>query len=116
MSKESFQIPLSDLTVHVMDEATHGGAHHEYEVHDADGNVVGKVSFQNGPIKEHGVNGVTHEAVLAIVAHRLRSFQSGPYACDENRTALDHIERANEILYDRTRKRLARGVEGTRQL
>jgi len=39
------------------------------------------ILFQNGPIGEVGVNGVTNEALLAIVADRLRGFQGGPTAC-----------------------------------
>jgi hypothetical protein len=69
--------------------------------------------FQNGPIGEVGTNGITHEALLAIVADRLRSFQSGPYACRENRIALTQIEEAMHWLSHRTSARLRRGVEGT---
>jgi hypothetical protein len=69
--------------------------------------------FQNGPIGEVGTNGITHEVLLAIVADRLRSFQSGPYACRENALALTKIEEAMHWLYHRTSARLRRGVEGT---
>lgn len=71
------------------------------------------VLFQNGPIKEYGVNGVTGEALLAIQIDRLRCFQAGPFACSENEDALWHIERALELLQTRTKRRIARGVEGT---
>lgn len=70
-------------------------------------------SFQNGPIKEVGINGVTHEALLAIVIDRLSAFQAGPYACLENHVALAHCEDALRCLHVRTRARIARGVEGT---
>jgi hypothetical protein len=116
MSVEQIPVPLSDLTIHVMDEASHGGAHHEYEVRAADGKVLGKISFQNGPINENGVNGVIHEALLLVVAHRLAAFQSGPYVSDDNHEALSHVTSANQALFRRTQKRLDRGVEGTRQL
>lgn len=71
------------------------------------------VLFQNGPINEVGVNGVTHEALLAIVADRLRSFQKGPYSCKANACALTHIEEAQHWLQQRTIERMRRGVEGT---
>lgn len=71
------------------------------------------IGFQNGPIKEAGVNGVTQEALMAIVIDRLRSFQAGPYSCKENSVALTHIETAMLWLQKRTRDRQARGVEGT---
>lgn len=74
------------------------------------------ILFQNGPIQEFGVNGITHEALLAIVADRLRSFQGGLYACKENACALTHIEEAMQWLHSRTLARLRRGVEGTTQV
>ena len=74
---------------------------------------MSNVNFQNGPIKEIGVNGVTHEALLAIVIDRLRSFQAGPYSCRDNAIALTNLEDALMRLQRRTRERIARGVEGT---
>jgi hypothetical protein len=76
---------------------------------------VTRISFQNGPIAEAGVNGLTQEALLAIVADRLRSFQAGPYACPENGDALAAVEEAMACLHSRTKARMARGVEGTHQ-
>ena len=74
------------------------------------------LDFQDGPIKEVGVNGLTHEVLLAVLADRLRRYQSGPYACEENATALNHICAAQGALLLRTQKRLQRGVEGTHQV
>ena len=73
------------------------------------------VSFQNGPIKEAGVNGISGEALIAIVIDRLRSFQAGPFSCRDNAVALTKLEEAMMWLQKRTRDRLARGVEGTNQ-
>jgi len=73
------------------------------------------VLFQNGTIPENGVNGVTHEVLLAIVADRLRSFQAGAFACKANACALTHIEEAQHWLQQRTIERMRRGVEGTHQ-
>ncbi len=116
------------LTITVTDEPGAGGANHRYEISGADlnGNPSQKASgallaldnpmvvlFQNGPIPEAGVNGVTQEALLAIVIDRLRSFQAGPYACRENALALTKCEEALHWLHHRTRARMARGVEGT---
>lgn len=69
--------------------------------------------FQRGPIKEVGVNGLTNEALLAVVIDRLRGFQSGPFSCRENAIALTKLEEAQHWLQSRTRARVARGVEGT---
>lgn len=71
------------------------------------------ISFQNGPIQEAGVNGISQEALVAIVIDRLRSFQAGPYACRENAVALTQFEQGLMWLQKRTRDRMARGVEGT---
>jgi hypothetical protein len=111
------------LRIRVIDGPGSGGASHLYVVdgfaatlnpsfEDAN-HLYTEVLFQNGPIAEVGVNGITHEALLAIVADRLRSFQAGPYACRENALALTKIEEALHWLHHRTRAREARGVEGT---
>lgn len=75
-----------------------------------------EILFQNGAIGEVGVNGVTHEALLAILIDRLEAFQKGPYACTENAIALDFLRGALFALHSRTRKRQARGVEGTTEV
>lgn len=105
--------PVNDrIEITAMDAPGAGGAHHYYAV-DVDGSENGlDVHFQNGPIVENGVNGVTQEALLAIVIDRLRCFQRGPFACSENATALVHAEAALDALKSRTRERMARGVEG----
>lgn len=123
--------PANDtLTITVLDEPGAGGANHAYFVtgiefsrnpsdraalayaNETDQEGQGVV-FQNGPIAEAGVNGLTHEVLLAIVADRLRSFQKGPYACKANACALTHIEEAQHWLQQRTIERMRRGVEGT---
>lgn len=108
--------PANDrITIAVVDEPGAGGANHEYVV-EIDGKVRLGLNFQNGPIAEAGVNGLTHEALLAIVADRLECFQRGPYACDENAKALAAINEAQQILQSRTQRRMAAGIEGTSAL
>lgn len=113
------------LDIAVTDEPGSGGANHRYLITGVDfstnesrkiGEELGPghvILFQNGPINEVGVNGLTHEALLAIVADRLRSFQKGPFACKANACALTHIEEAQHWLQQRTIERMRRGVEGT---
>ena len=109
------------IEIEVHDEPRQGNACHEYSIdlptplNTAPGKTGLRtlISFQNGPIKEVGTNGVTQEALLAIVEDRLKGFQSGPYACRENAVALTKIQEALMWLQKRTRDRLARGVEGT---
>lgn len=107
------------LTIRTIDQPGPGGAYHEYEIFYEGEDDNGKFShhtpirFQKGPIKEAGVNGVSNEALLAIVKDRLECFQNGLYACDDNGDALHHVELAMNILHRRTKERMARGVEGT---
>jgi hypothetical protein len=121
--------PANDvLTVSVLDEPGSGGACHLYKITGfnsatnpsdpwtaAHGQpaVHAHVLFQNGPINEVGVNGVTHEALLAILCDRLSGFQSGPYHSADNAEALACLEQAQTALQRRTKARMARGVEGT---
>lgn len=99
------------ITIAVMDEPGAGGANHIYVVRTGDDEQT--VQFQNGPIAEAGVNGISGEALLAIVEDRLKCFQAGQYACRENALALTHLQEAMYWLHHRTKERLQRGVEGT---
>lgn len=119
--------PANDsLIVEVTDMPGAGGANHRYEITGytpetnpsfaiRDEIACTTILFQNGPIgvDGNGVNGITHEVLLAIVADRLRSFQDGPYKCKANACALTHIEEAMHWLQQRTLERMRRGVEGT---
>ena len=119
--------PANDrLRVLVTDAPGAGGANHRYEIsgfdpstnpslREGDLQPPAVIIFQNGPIAESGVNGVTQEVLLAVIADRLRSFQAGQYACRENAIALMKIEEAQLWLHKRTLDRMRRGVEGTHQ-
>lgn len=102
------------ITIRVLDEPGPGNACHRYEI-DVVGNVdaICDIQFQNGPVIESGFNGISNEALLAVVEDRLAGFQSGPFACRENAVALTKVQEAMMWLLKRTRDRLARGVEGT---
>ncbi|WP_330114103.1 hypothetical protein SA496_15660 [Pseudomonas sp. JS3066] len=125
--------PANDtLRIQVVDEPGSGGANHAYVIHGANmhsnpsfgvleelAGSLGEeedgyfVLFQQGPIPDAGVNGVTHEVLLAIVIDRLECFQRGPFASAYNEVALTHLLLAQKTLLDRTRERIQRGVEGT---
>lgn len=68
--------------------------------------------FQEGPVDLAGVNGITDEALVAIVIDRMRAFQGGGLSCRENASALNHFEEGLMWLLNRTRDRQDRGVEG----
>lgn len=109
--------PANDkLAITVTDEPGAGEANHEYAVTGFDAGGTHHVRFQNGPIAEHGVNGITQEVLLAIVIDRLQSFQAGPFACRENALALTKLEEAQHWLFSRTLARMQRGVEGTHKI
>jgi len=109
------------VAVSVLDEAGPGGASHAFEIswrdeadkrHLPDAAHQCYLSFQCGAVDEVGKNGITHEALLAIIIDRLRSFQAGEFPCDENELALSHCSAALRLLHRRTRNRVARKVEG----
>lgn len=110
-----------NIDIKVLDEPGRGGACHRYVIYmpwdafneELNAAFATYISFQNGPIKECGVNGITHETLLAILIDRMEGFQSGQYACADNQDALDALRKAQEALQRRTKDRVARGVEGT---
>lgn len=119
--------PANDkLKIEVIDEPGSGGAHHLYLVSGFNPTEAAKdiatdcasiiINFQDGPIAEAGVNGITQEVLLAIVQDRLECFQAGPYACGDNELALNYVRKAQEVLQRRTKARMARGVEGTHKV
>lgn len=118
------------LKIEAVDPVGSGGANHLYKITGFDSSsnpscpwvarhgapaIHSHVLFQNGPIGEVGTNGVTQEALIAILIDRMRSFQSGPFKCRENEQALFHLEEALMWLQQRTIKRMRRNVEGTNQ-
>lgn len=117
-----------ELTLEVLDEPGAGGACHLYHVTGFNSRTNpsdpwtarhgqpaehSTILFQNGPVAAAGVNGVTHEVLLAVLIDRLEGFQSGPYAHPHNADALTSLRSALASLQQRTRDRLHRGVEGT---
>lgn len=115
------------IDIDVLDEPGQGNACHEYRISHYVGQapVIGDltctiksttISFQNGPIAEAGVNGISNEALLAIVEDRLSGFQSGSFSCRENAVALTKVQEAMMWLSKRTLDRLRRGVEGTNKI
>jgi len=71
------------------------------------------VNFQEGPIKENGVNGVANEDLIAMVICRIDHFQQSEFACYENDMAIAKLEESLLWLRKRTMGREKRGVEGT---
>ena len=103
--------------VYVADEAEFN-AHHEYIIKATEGSTFPpvKISFQKGPTKEHGVNGIFHEDLLNIVKHRLQCFQQSKFKCDENAKAIGAINEALTYLRARLNDRVSRGVDGINEV
>lgn len=75
--------------------------------------LIQKIHFQEGPIKEAGVNGVMNEDLIAMVICRLEHFNESDFSCRENAMAITKLEEALLWLRKRTMGREQRGVEGT---
>lgn len=119
------------IEITAMDAPGAGGSNHVYRLalfkdgHSIDQDTT--IVFQNGPIKTpDDINGLSNEALLAVLIDRMRGFQFkrkdtgdfnpnslGPFACRENAVALVRLEEALMWLQKRTSDRIARGVEGT---
>lgn len=106
------------LRIEAIGEPTAGGSNHTYWIHsteprreDQSPAVAEILKFQNGNPR-HGINGITNEALLAVVEDRLAAFQRGPFACLSNEQALLCVRTALAALKTRTAERIARGVEG----
>lgn len=104
------------LRVEALDLPSEGGAPHRYRISPTAGNATGTLlEFQHGPVQAGVANGLTIEALLAVCEDRLLGFQTGAFACSENSDAIVAIRQAMAALHTRTKARMARGVEGTRQ-
>ena len=77
---------------------------------------LANIHFQEGPIKECGVNGVCNEDLIAMVICRLEHFQKSEFSCRENALAITKLEEALMWLRKRTVGRELRNVEGTHKI
>ena len=89
------------LIIEVTDGPDSVGACHHYTISSKNSSDFDPcfISFQEGPIKEAGINGVSIEALLSICQDRLEGFQSGPFKTRENALALTHIQEAMHWLH-----------------
>lgn len=89
------------------------GACHVYGIQYGGPKDVVKIPFQHGARGlPDSTAGVFDDDLLAIVEHRLRSFQAGPFACGENADALEAVCEARKFLGLRVARRIAQGVLG----
>lgn len=69
-------------------------------------------TLQNGPIKEHGVNGCQVDTIVATAKLMIEKLNE-KFPCEENRMAISHLHYALFWLNERKKDRTERGVEGT---
>lgn len=120
--KEQKMISMTPITTHqgnllndslklsAFGDPGNGGAHWRYLI-ERNGQCDTFQFQQGNPADE--INGISNEVVLAILIHRMEGFQSGPFRCNQNDVALNHLKAALFCFQDRTGERLRRGVEGT---
>lgn len=72
------------------------------------------ITFQHGDPAEVGVNGCRLEDIIDVVVEKLLDFQGRDLACEENATALYHLDLAREALLLRRRRRENQGLIGKR--
>lgn len=102
----------NDLKVTCLDEPMEPNmACHVYQIN-VGPTPAATIHFQKGPVKEHGLNGISNEALLAIVLDRFKGFQTGKFASEDNAKSIDHLEAVLAIAKARTAGRVAAGVEG----
>ena len=60
-------------------------------------------------------NGAQTEDVIYAAMTRLEFYESGKFACPQNAMALEYLQKAMDVLNDRTVDRKVREVEGLHQ-
>lgn len=77
------------------------------------------ISWQNGPLgrgaERREPNGAFVEDLIAVCLDRLAYYERTDFQCWENQSAMSSLRAALNALAERTRKREARGVEGTHE-
>lgn len=114
---ETIQTKENLNEVYAADEKGKGNANHIYMIKGCDGIdkiIPHAIYFQNGARKDdNATHGITDQDLLEIVRDRMKGFQSGDFACEYNKKALEHIEQALYWLNKRVEDRIERGVLGT---
>lgn len=101
---------------HENKEVMTNGAPHNFVVLDNNSNDIAEIHFQEGPIKEAGINGVANEDLLAMVLTRLEHFQETQFKCRENAVAITKLQETLMWLRKRTTDRELKGIEGTHKV
>lgn len=118
LSKEELSVALhySDL-----DEAMiHSHQFRDSRENPEGGHTFGRgfaIAWQRGPLgrgeERQEPNGAFVEDIILAAKDRLLFYQGSKFKCEENAEAIRCLDAALNALYQRTKKREERGVEGT---
>jgi hypothetical protein len=113
-SKLEHDLITTDNTHIVIDnDSIQFNAPHDYEILQNDNNnMLCKVHFQQGGVKEAGLNGIFMEDLIAICINRLENFQNSDFRCRENAVAITKLEESLMWLRKRTLNKQKRNVQG----
>jgi len=110
------QLPGGPVEITCEDATNFGTKHHFEVVETATGKSLSRIDFQEGPVKEAGVNGVQDYHLLQIIRERLVNSINSKYTTHELELALDYVEAAIMQLNKRTVARQLAKKEGTSQV
>jgi hypothetical protein len=82
----------------------------EFVVIDHEANTI-SFNIQDGPIKEHGLNGCQVDMMIRVTRRIIEGLNE-KFRCRENAVAITKLQEAEMWLKERKREREARGVEG----
>lgn len=105
--------------LYAADDKGVGGAPHEYVIvharHDEEVPAhIQEINFQKGHRNDpEARSGVIDSDLLEIVRDRLKGFQEGEFATDDNARALVHVEEALRFMNKRVEDRINRDVLGS---
>jgi hypothetical protein len=91
----------------------YNAAHHYKILDNSNGDILANINFQEGPIKEVGLNGITEEELIHILIDRYSEFQKSEFNCIENEESINLLVKILDIQRTRTNDRKKRNVEGT---
>lgn len=74
-----------------------------------------RIVFQHGNPAEAGINGCRVEDVIDVLVQKLLDFQGRDLACEENASALYHLDMAREALMLRRRRRELQSLIGLQE-
>lgn len=92
----------SVLTEIECDDCAENRAPVRYVVMEKDsGRILTEIKFQDGPLRDSGLNGITNEDLIDVVVHRLLRFRSGK----EYDIAITNLKQAQMWLNERSRRK-----------